>query len=118
MTKAETAGFDALDAWFETAVALNAAITTISLRTMGLAMPSAGQKAGIDPETQRMVVEKIDAATEGSREMQMLWLKMAMMPLSIRYADVPNLGAMMAMAYVRPGYARARANARRLTRRD
>ncbi len=106
---------DPMSLWLESASAMNAAGITIAMRLMRMqAAMLAGDLTG-GREASRMLPEKILAAQQG-------YFKMASAFASIMMAPPANAGALQRRATaaiaagVRPGFAKARANARRLTR--
>jgi hypothetical protein len=105
--------FNPLTAWFETATAMNAAATTIVIRSMRMqAAMLAGDATG-GPEAKTMVSEKIEAMNDGYKA------ALAAAPL-MWAARTPqaywNGAAGMSMAAAAPGMKKARANAKRLAR--
>lgn len=106
---------DPFSLWMETALAMNAAALTIAMRTMKLqqAMLAADFSGG--PEASRMTLEKIVAAQTGALRMGVGFASMALRPPRSLEAAVKRTRALVASG-VRPGFNKARANARRLTR--
>lgn len=106
---------DPFSLWFETAAAMNAAALTIAARTLKLQQAVlAGDLTG-GPEASRMVVEKIVAAHQGALRMGLAMASMALAPpRSATGLRAKTVAAIAAGA--RPGFKKARANARRLSR--
>ncbi|MFN0022506.1 MAG: hypothetical protein ACKVS5_01245 [Parvularculaceae bacterium] len=106
---------DPLSLWLESAAAMNAAGVTIAMRLMRMqAAMLAGDLTG-GREAQRMVPEKILAAQQGYFKMAGAFASIMMAPPASSAALQRRTTAAIA-AGVRPGFAKARANARRLTR--
>ena len=106
---------DPLSLWFETALAMNAAALTIAVRTMKLQQAwLAGDLTG-GPEASRMVIEKIAAAQAGAMRAGLAMASMAIAPPRTAKGLRAKTAAAVA-AGARPGFRKARANARRLTR--
>lgn len=106
---------DPFSLWIETALAMNAAALTIGVRMLKLqqAMLSGDLSGG--PEATRMVIEKIVAAQTGAIRLGLGAMSMALAPLrTVRSWGTRTRAAIAEGA--RPGFRRARANARRLTR--
>ena len=106
---------DPFSLWMEAALAMNAAALTIAMRTMKLQQAMlAGDLFG-GPEASRMAIEKIIAVQTGALRMGLGFVSMALRPpRSLKAAENRTRAAVA--AGVRPGFKKARANARRLTR--
>jgi hypothetical protein len=106
---------DPFSLWFEAAAAMNAAALTIAMRTLKLQQAWLSGDLSGGPEGSRMVMEKIIAAQTGAVRMAFAAASMALTPPQSAKAAQRRTGAIVA-AGVRPGFKKARANARRLTR--
>lgn len=107
--------------WLETALAANAAATTISLRTIGLqASFLAGDPTG-GREGRRMTLEKPVAAGEAylaaSSAIFRFWTGAMLSPAGRTPHAVTDAAFRILRAGSRPGFRKVRANARRLSRR-
>lgn len=106
---------DPFSLFVESALAMNAAMVTIAMRSMKIQQAMlAGDLSG-GPEASRMVIEKISAAQTGALRMGFGFASMAMSPPRSMEAAEKRTRAAVASG-VRPGFDKARANARRLTR--
>lgn len=106
---------DPFSLWMETALAMNAAGLTVAMRMLRLQQAMlAGDLSG-GSEARRMVTEKLIAAQTGAWRMGMAFASLALTPPRTRTSANNRARAAIASG-LRPGYARARANARRLTR--
>lgn len=109
--------FDPFAAAFETTAGLYGAALTISLRTMRLQQGLLTGRAYGDPENTRMIAEKFAAASEGWTEGAAAWWRLlSANPLSPMTVARRAHDAFYAPS--RPGLRRARANAKRLSRRS
>ncbi len=101
--------------WMETALAMNAADLTIAMRMLRIQQAMlAGDLTG-GAEASRMISEKVAAAQSGSRSMASAFASMWFNPPRSAAAIERRVTAAVADG-VRPGFKKARANARRLTR--
>jgi hypothetical protein len=106
---------DLFSLWFETAAAMNAAALTIVSRSMKLQQAwLSGDMTG-GPEASRMVIEKIAAAQAGALRAGFAMASIAINPARSEAGRRAKATAVIAAA-ARPGFRKARANARRLTR--
>ncbi len=107
--------YDPFSAWFQTSLAMNAASVTVAIRLyrMQQAMLSGDPSGG--PEARRMVKEKVAAGREGYFRGAKAMTALMLAPPATA-AGCWNSLAVAAFASAGPGYAKARANARRLTK--
>lgn len=111
--------FNPWSAYWETMRAMNAATLTIGVRTLRMQQAFARGDFAPDAEGARMVTEKIKATTDGYAAGARVWsAAMRSMSPATTAADVATVAARAGMASVRPAYAKARANARRLSGRS
>lgn len=115
MTRKQAAVFNPVAAAYETSAGLCGAALTISLRTIRFQQGLFTGRTYFDPENTRMVAEKVAALGEGYAEGVVAWWRLATVnPLS--FAAVAGRVGDAVLAPSRPALARARANAKRLTR--
>lgn len=111
------ARYNPLTAAFETTAGLYGAAVTISLRTMRIQQGMLTGRVMADPENARMVAEKFAAAGEGMAAGALAWWRLInanpLSPLTVARRAQDAF-----FAPTRPGLERARANARRLSRRS
>lgn len=100
-------------AMWETASAMQAAQLTIGLRTMDIMQDGSQGRLCSNRELPRMVGEKMDAASEGWTNFAFTWARASATPMKTTH----DIWADLFLAYMRPGYSKAEANARRLIRR-
>lgn len=100
---------------WETASALSAASLTIGARVVRMQQAMLRGDLSGGPEAHRMVAEKVKAAGEGYfAGMAAMTDLMTAPPTSAE--DMWNAAAKVGRASTKPGYAKARANARRLSK--
>ncbi|MEQ8936844.1 MAG: hypothetical protein RIE56_13725 [Amphiplicatus sp.] len=100
--------------WWESAIAMNAAATTVAVRTMRIQQAMLRGDLSGGSEASLMVSEKAEAAQQGYFAGMAALSKL----VAASWPAAPDFwpGAMkVARAASRPGYATARANAKRLT---
>ena len=106
---------DPFSLWMEAGLAMNAAALTITMRIMKVQQAMLTGDLSGGPEASRMVIEKIIAAQTGALRMGVGLASMALRPpRSLKAAENRTRAAVA--SGVRPGFKKARANARRLTR--
>jgi hypothetical protein len=106
---------DPFSIWVETMLAMNAAGLTIRMRLLRLQQAMLSGDASGGPEASRMVTEKIVAAQAGAWRMGAEMAALVLSPPRSATAAATRTRAAVA-AGVRPGFKKARTNARRLTR--
>ncbi|MEQ8180018.1 MAG: hypothetical protein RIA10_16930 [Amphiplicatus sp.] len=102
--------------WWDSAIAMNAAATTIAVRTMRIQQAVLRGDLSGGPEASLMVSEKTKAAQAGYLA-GMNALSKVMIASLTAPPDLLSDAVRVARAASRPGYSKARANARRLTGR-
>ena len=108
------------DFWFDTATATNAAALTIFLRMMGFTAAARQGRLAHDPELTRMIDEKYRAAYKGSIAASKIWsdLFWSMAGGTVpTFCGVWDTASRATVSGTKPGYRKARANAKRLSRR-
>lgn len=108
-----TNSFNAMTAWWDTARAMNSAALTIGLRNIEMAEQLRRGEVVPSADNIDMVNEKVAAVSEGMLAASSLWMRMVITPASIPY----DVGPALAMEFVKPGYKKANANAKRLSGR-
>lgn len=102
--------------WWDSAIAMNAAATTIALRTMRIQQAMLRGDLSGGPEASLMVSEKTKAAQAGYFA-GMNALSKVMIDAWTAPPDLLSGAVRVARAASRPGFSKARANARRLAGR-
>ncbi len=103
-----------LTLWFDTAAAMNAAAVTIAMRTIKIQQAMLMGDITGGAEARRMVTEKTIAAQQGYWRGITAITAILLSPPA-RTPSILSASERVASASLRPGYQKARANARRLT---